>query len=86
MVYNNNKKLKGNHDKMFICENLTRHRYGLLQRLNTYRKNNRIHSFWTYDGSIIGKKFEDGPTKVVTTKDEVEDLAFNTLAEELDHL
>jgi hypothetical protein len=35
MVFSNKKKLKGNKDKIFICENLTKHRYDMLKRLNT---------------------------------------------------
>ena len=55
MVFSSKRKLKGNSDKTFIAENLTRHRYDLLNRLNTLRKKEMIHSFWTHDGSLIVK-------------------------------
>jgi hypothetical protein len=37
MVFSKKKELKGHVDKTFITENLTRHRYDLLKRLNTLR-------------------------------------------------
>jgi hypothetical protein len=33
MVFNKKKELKGNVDKTFITENLTRHRYDLLKKI-----------------------------------------------------
>ncbi|CAG2210512.1 unnamed protein product [Mytilus edulis] len=35
MVFSNKKQLKNNLDKIFIAENLTKHRYDLINRLNT---------------------------------------------------
>ena len=78
MVFSNKKKLKGNKDKIFICENLTNHRYDILKRLNTHRINNKIHSYWTRDGSIIVKKREHSGTKVVRNLD-VDRLALGSL-------
>ena len=45
MVFSKKKELKGHVDKTFITENLTRHRYDLLKRLNTLRVGRKIHSF-----------------------------------------
>jgi hypothetical protein len=42
--------------KTFISENLTRHRYDLLKRLNTLRVDRKIHSVWTHDGSVLVKE------------------------------
>jgi hypothetical protein len=39
----------------FIAENLTKHRYDLIKGLNILRKNGKIHSYWTDDGSILVK-------------------------------
>jgi hypothetical protein len=36
IVFSNKKKLKWNKDNIFICENLTKHRYDILKRLNTW--------------------------------------------------
>ena len=55
MVFSNKRKLKGNKDKMFIAENLTKYRYDLLRQLNGMKKINKVHSFWTHDGSILVK-------------------------------
>jgi hypothetical protein len=56
MVLSKKKELKGHVDKTFISENLTRHRYDLLKRLNTLRVDRKIHSFLTHDGSVLVKK------------------------------
>jgi hypothetical protein len=41
MVFSNKRKLKGNKEKMFIAENLTKYRYDLLRQLNGMNKINR---------------------------------------------
>jgi hypothetical protein len=38
MVFSNKKKLKGNKNKIFIAENLTKYRYDLLRQLNGMKK------------------------------------------------
>jgi hypothetical protein len=47
---------------MFIAENLTKHRYDLIKRLNTLRKTGKIHSYWTHDVSVLVKKTEQSRT------------------------
>ncbi|CAC5418066.1 unnamed protein product [Mytilus coruscus] len=42
LVFSNKRKLKGNINKTFIAENLTKHRYNLLHRLNTLREKDRF--------------------------------------------
>jgi hypothetical protein len=59
MGFSNKRKLKGNKDKMFIAENLTKYRYDLLRQLNGMTKINKVHSFWTHDGSILVKEREN---------------------------
>jgi hypothetical protein len=66
-------------DAIFICENLTKHRYEMLKRLNTHRINNKVHSYWTHDGSIIVKKSEHSGTKVVRNLEDVDRLALGSL-------
>ena len=63
--FNKKKELKGHVDKTFITENLTRHRYDLLKRLNTLRVDRKIHSFWTHDGSVFVKETERSRPLVV---------------------
>jgi hypothetical protein len=59
MVFSHKNKLKGHPDNLFITENLTRYRYGLLKKLNSLRADGKLHSFWTHDGSIIVKRSEN---------------------------
>ena len=65
MVFSNKMKLKGNKDKMFIAENLTKYRYDLLKQLNGMQKINKVHSFWTHDGSILVKERENSKVKMI---------------------
>lgn len=65
LVFANKKKLKGDPDKLNICENLTKFRYDLVKRLSAHRQANRIHSYWTHDGSIIVKATSQSPTVVI---------------------
>jgi hypothetical protein len=49
---------------MFIAENFTKYRYDLLRQLNGMNKINRVHSFWTHDGSMLVKERENSKVKV----------------------
>jgi hypothetical protein len=51
----------------------------MLKRLNTHRINNKVHSYWTHDGSIIVKKSEHSGTKVVRNLEDVDRLALGSL-------
>ena len=73
------KNSKETRDKICICENLTKHRYDMLKCLNTHRINNKVHSYWTHDGSIIVKKSEHSGTKVVRNLEDVDRLALGSL-------
>jgi hypothetical protein len=68
MAFAKTKELKGHVDKTFISENLTRHRYDLLKRLNTLRVGRKIHSFWTHDGSVLVKETERSRPLVVKSR------------------
>jgi hypothetical protein len=65
MVFSNKRKLKGNKEKMFIAENLTKYRYDLLRQLNGMKKINKVHSLWTHDGSILVKERENSKVKMI---------------------
>ncbi|KAK6190486.1 hypothetical protein SNE40_002348 [Patella caerulea] len=82
MIINQKKNLKDNPDKTFITENLTRHRYNLMKRLNGLRKNNTIHSFWTYDGSIVVKRSESSKSETVRKLQDIYDLGGDVLTED----
>ena len=70
MVFTKKKELKGHVDKTFMSENLTRHRYDLLKRLNTLRVGRKIHSFWTPDGSVLVKETERSRPIVAKSRQE----------------
>lgn len=74
MVFSNKRKLKGNKDKMFIAENLTKYRYDLLRQLNGMKKINKVHSFWTHDGSILVKERENSKVKVIKNQSDVDKM------------
>jgi hypothetical protein len=50
------KNLKNNPEKIFITEDLTKTRQFIVKELNTQKRDNKIHSFWTFDGRILAKK------------------------------
>ena len=74
MVFSNKRKLKGNKDKMFIAENLTKYRYDLLRQLNGMKKINKVHSFWTHDGCILVKERENSKVKVIKNQADVDKM------------
>ncbi|CAC5384901.1 unnamed protein product [Mytilus coruscus] len=79
MVFSNKKKLKNNPDKIFIAENLTKHRYDLINRLNTLRTKEKIHSFWTHDGTILVKKTDVSSPKKIKSRQDIYKLGGEVL-------
>jgi hypothetical protein len=59
-----------------ITEDLTRHRYDLLKRLNTLRVDRKIHSVWTHDGSELVKETERSRPLVVKSRQDSVWLSF----------
>ncbi|CAC5418074.1 unnamed protein product [Mytilus coruscus] len=74
LVFSNKKKLKNNEDKLFISENLTKYRYGLMKHLNVLRFTEKIHSFWTHDGKIIAKETPESDCIVISCNQDIRDL------------
>ncbi|CAC5420255.1 unnamed protein product [Mytilus coruscus] len=74
LVFSNKKKLKNNEDKLFISENLTKYRYGLMKHLNVLRFTEKIHSFWTHDGKIIAKETPESDYIVISCNQDIRDL------------
>jgi hypothetical protein len=74
VVFSNKRKLKGNKDKMFIAENLTKYRYDLLRQLNGMKMIKKVHSFWTHDGSILVKERENSKVKVIKNQPDVDKM------------
>ncbi|CAG2216653.1 unnamed protein product [Mytilus edulis] len=79
MVFSNKKQLKNNPDKIFIAENLTKHRYDLINRLNTLRTKDKIHSFWTHDGTILVKKTDVSSPKKIKSRQDIYKLGGEVL-------
>ncbi|CAG2192714.1 unnamed protein product [Mytilus edulis] len=79
MVFRNKKQLKNNPDKIFIAENLTKHRYDLINRLNTLRTKDKIHSFWTHDGTILIKKTDVSSPKKIKSRQDIYKLGGEVL-------
>ncbi|CAG2189336.1 unnamed protein product [Mytilus edulis] len=79
MVFSNKKQLKNNPDKIFIAENLTKHRYDLINRLNTLRIKDKIHSFWTHDGTILVKKTDVSSPKKIKSRQDIYKLGGEVL-------
>lgn len=69
-VFEMKKNLKGDSNKRFIAEDLTRLNYGLVQSLWRLRKDGRINNFWTRDGNVFAKQGEnDRPSRIRTNYD-----------------
>lgn len=49
------RNLKGNPDKVFITEDLTKFNYNLVKKLMSAKSSNLIHSYWTYNGNVYAK-------------------------------
>ncbi|KAK3107826.1 hypothetical protein FSP39_023043 [Pinctada imbricata] len=58
-IFTNKKKLKGDSDKVFITEDLTVHRQGMVKKLSEAKKSGDIKSFWTNDGRIFARKNDE---------------------------
>ena len=57
-VYNAKRGLKGDRDKIFITENLTQYRNGLVKALAELKTSENITAYWTYDGRIYARRTE----------------------------
>lgn len=75
MVYSNKRKLKGNPHKTFITENLTKKRLEIIKRLAELKSNNKIHTFWTHDGTILVKRTMS--SNIVKVYSETDLVSFN---------
>lgn len=57
-------------DRLFINENLTSYRRGLVDSANRKRRDGCIHSIWTMDGKIFVKTSPEGnPVRIFTEND-----------------
>ena len=78
-VYAAKSNLKGNPEKIFITEDLTKQNHKIVASLLTKVKAKSIHSFWTIDGKIFFKDDESAdPKRVLRNSDVVEPLTDET--------
>ena len=73
-VYQAKKQMKGNIDKMFITEDLTRVRQSVITKLSAAKRQNLIQSYWTSDGRIFCKKTFSSPKILVKSVDHAIEL------------
>ena len=57
-IYMSKTNLKNNTEKIFITKDLTKTRQFIVKELNTQKRDNKIHSFWTFDGRIFAKRMQ----------------------------
>ena len=73
-VYSAKKGLKGNPDNIFITENLTQYRTGLVKALSELKFQGDIATYWTIDGRIYAKKSESSRKKLIRNHDDIRNL------------
>ena len=61
-------------DRLFINENLTSYRRGLVDSANRKRRDGCIHSIWTMDGKLFVKTSPEGNPVRIFTQDDLESL------------
>lgn len=61
-------------DRLFINENLTPYRRGLVESANRRRRDGLIHSVWTLDGKVFVKTSPDGNPVRIHSEYDLEDL------------
>ncbi|KAH3850016.1 hypothetical protein DPMN_092421 [Dreissena polymorpha] len=76
-VYHAKKELKKHKSESFnvsVCEDLTKRRQSIVQKLSEARKTKLIDSYYTNDGRIFYKKTVNGPKTLVETLEAVSKL------------
>lgn len=72
-VFQSKRKLKNSN--VFITEDLTRFRQGIVQELTKGKRAGKVHSFWTNDGRIFAKLSEKGRKFIIRSVNELHQLA-----------
>ena len=68
------RNLYGNPDHIFITEDLTQLRQGIIKELNVQKKAKKVYSFWTFDGRIFAKKLENSTKSLIKSVDDIHTL------------
>ena len=70
----NKKKLKSTNYKYYITENLCPYNKQIFNRLYKHKKNNELHSLWSYNGNVFCKVNEEDERVHVQHLDDIDDL------------
>ena len=73
-IYQLKTNLKSNADRIFVTEDLTKHRQSIVKELNIARKAKKISSFWTFDGRIFAKVTQESGKQLIKNLDDVRHL------------
>ncbi|KAK3086223.1 hypothetical protein FSP39_015424 [Pinctada imbricata] len=71
MVYSAKSKMKSDSELRFICEDLTRSRFKIVQHLAGLRKAKKISQFWTLDGRIFMRISEGGYKILIKSMEDI---------------
>lgn len=72
-VYKAKSKLKNS--DIFVTEDLTRYRQGIIHELSAAKRLRKVHSFWTNDGRIFTKLSENGQKYLIKSISELHKIA-----------
>jgi hypothetical protein len=73
-IYMLKQNLKNNPENIFITEDLTKTRQFIVKELNTQKRDNKIHSFWTFDGRIFAKNNANGRKQLIKCVQDIDYL------------
>ena len=73
-IFTSKRALKGNDDHIFITEDLTAFRQGVVSEMLKAKRANRLHSFWTNDGRMFMKVTAKGYVHRVESIDHLRNL------------
>jgi hypothetical protein len=73
-IYQLKTNLKYNADRIFVIENLTKHRQSIAKKLNIARKAKKIRSFWTFDVRFFAKMTQEYGKQIIKNLDDVRHL------------
>ena len=73
-VFTSKKQLKGDSDRIFITEDLTKYRQGLVAEIASAKRAQLVTSFWTNDGRIFLKKDQRGRKHLIRSYEDLYSL------------
>ena len=74
-IFLQEKNLKGDTDRIFVTEDLTRFRQGVVDEASKAKKAGKIHSYWTSDGRIFVKLGEKDRKILIHSIHDLHDVA-----------